>query len=74
LAEQAIAKLGAVQEHDDLAYLNSRLSQVARISGRQAEAENYSANAHEALGKHKLLQAYLREKVDWAVEPQESTG
>lgn len=61
--EQALLSISAVSEHDDLAYIYSRLRQIMNAYGRADEALQFKNCAEEALTKHRQFQKNLLETI-----------
>ncbi len=59
LAALAADKLADVADDDDIAYVASRISQVAAGCGRTGDAEKYRERAEVALAEHRLFQTAL---------------
>ena len=59
LAKLASAQLPICGEADDVAYINSRLSQIADLCGRPDDVETYRKPAIAALAEHRKFQAKL---------------
>ena len=50
-------------EPDDVAYINSRVSQIAELCGRSGATSSYRATANAALASHRQFQATLRSRL-----------
>jgi hypothetical protein len=59
VANEAVESLSLVSEPDDLAYVNSRLSQLARARGDSSAATVYAERAEKSLGQHRFFQQEL---------------
>jgi hypothetical protein len=59
LAEVAALKLSEVSDQDDIAYVASRISQVACVYNRHDDAAHFSAIAKSAILKHREFQTEL---------------
>ena len=60
---RAIDELKALSEADDIAYVESRVAQVAKCLNFEEAASTHRANAIQCLQKHRTFQAALLEKL-----------
>lgn len=61
---RAEVALGDLKDSDDLAYAQSRLSQVSELCGDNEAAHRFSVKAHEALAAHRTFQESLLVKLN----------
>jgi len=64
IAKEAEGSLTLVTEPDDLAYINSRLSQLAQLRQDDVTAAAYMQTAREALERHRFFQQELLQALD----------